>query len=200
MTFAELVSALQARGFDYLDDTVAGRYVNDAIQALDNLELWPYREASATGVAPLGISDLGTVEAVTNESLHVPLEPREYRSLIGEGDLSLVGTPVYWYLACPDGVPTVATFPVGTDTIGVQYWRVTPELSGADEPAAPARFHSVIVDMAVVRAYLDSDNPESASALQSFVDRRVEELRFSALVGQVQAATTMQIRWGSDDA
>ena len=202
MNFAELVAELQARGFDDLDSdgTRAGRFVNAAYLELCGLHQWPFLEESATGVAPLALSDLGTIEVVLDLDRNVELAPREYRDLIADyGDLSTTGTAVFYYLANPSGTLQVATYPVSTNTIGVQYWEVPGDLTGTDTPVVPARYHDIIVDLAVCRAYRDSDNHAAAEALQAHVDRRVSQMVNQQFAQQIQGPGFVQIRAGSED-
>lgn len=178
MTFLELRTELAARGFDYLSTLRLGTYVNRARARLDGMYTWTYREDSAVGVAPLSIPTLGIVEAVSNETLNTPLELMGYADLVAWGyDLSLASTPQYWYRATPAGDPVIATYPTSADTIGVQFWKVCADLSGdADLPEAPARFHGLIVDMAVAMCYRDADNFEAAAALQVEIDLQVAQM------------------------
>lgn len=189
MNFAALKTELAARGFDYLTDARRGQFINDARAELDNGSKWPYREASVTGTAPLIVSDLGRVEAVTNESMHYQLRPGSYQALLDEfGDLSLTGLPVLFYVAQPAGEPVIATYATNGDTIGVQYWKRTPMLSAdEDTPLAPADYHLLIVDMATVRAYMDRDNYQGAQSLQGWVDRRLAQMQNDLLAGRQDA-------------
>jgi hypothetical protein len=202
MTFDELKTELAARGFDMLSDDRLGRYVNQAAAELDETELWPYREQFASGEAPLAIEDLGTIEQVINSSQSsVSLDPMDYGDLVAMyGDLSVDGTPSYYYTAWPSGVPTVATYPESEDTISVQYWAVSEEMSAdADLPAAPARFHKLIVDMAAREAYRDSDNHGAAEGLQVQIDRDLARMRNVMFTDQVQGASFIRIVAGSED-
>lgn len=178
MTFADLKAELAARGFDYLTPTRQGYLINAARAEFDGMFLWPWREKSVTGTAPLSITDLGTIEAVINTSRSsAPLSKVDYRTLLDiYGDLSTSGTPSFYYTAWPSGTPEVVTYPTGSDTIGVQYWRVTPDLTGTDTPASPAQAHYTIVDMAVRRAYRDSDAHDAAGALQPEIDNAISQL------------------------
>lgn len=179
MDFTALKAELAARGFDYLSSTRQGYYINAARAELDRMYLWPWREASTTGTAPLTISDLAAVEAVVNTSQsNQVLTPIDYRTLTERfNDLSTAGLPTYYYTARPSS-PEVAVYPTSTtDTIGVQYWRVTSDLSsGSDTPASPSEAHYTIVDLAVRRAYRDSDNHAEAEAIQSEIDRAIGQL------------------------
>lgn len=201
MNFSQLRAELLARGFDYLatGDRDA-HYINIAYLELCGLYLWPFLEESATGTAPLAISDLGTIEAVIDEDLQRELLPVEYRDLLAEyGDLSTSGTPEFYYVANPSGTLQVATFPVSTNTIGVQFYEVPAELTGTDTPVVPARYHDLIVDLAVTKAYRDSDNHGAAEALQAHVDRRVLQMVNSLFTQQVQGPDFQQVRGASSD-
>lgn len=202
MTYAELKAELAARGFDFLDARL-GTYINSAAAELDETELWPYREDFEVGTAPLAISDLGTIEQVINTSRSsLSLDPAEYGDLVAwYGDLSVDGTPTYFYVAWPSGVPTVATFPESTDTISVQYYRVTAEMVGAaDTPASPSRWHKLIVDMAVREAYRDSDNHGAAEGLQVQIERDLARMRNALFSAQVQGPGFVRIVAGSEDS
>ena len=205
MDFTALQAELAARGFDPLvGQGRAGAFINRGMRALDGMALWPYLESSATGTAPLAISDLLTVEAVLDTTNDVELLPDTYQNLRARfgGDLSTAGNPSYWYMATPGGVRTVATYPVSSSVqIGVQYWRVTSALSsGSDVPAAPARWHDLIVDLAAIRAYRDMHNHGAAESLQAQVDRDVAQMRQELFTDQVQGPGFIQIRSGSDDS
>lgn len=185
MLFSELKTALAARGFDDYSDTTLGERINSARAELDRMYLWPWREASVTGTAPASVSDLGQIEAVTNETRDYRLVGRQFADLIDAyGDLSTTGTPIYYYRAYVSNSPVVATYPVSTDTIGVQYWKVTVDLVDAgDEPASPSECHSLIVDLAAARGWRDKDNHELAAAIQADVSRQIEALLFQYAPG-----------------
>lgn len=187
MTFAELKQELADRGFSFLSDARLGRYINQARAELDESDLWPYREASVVGSAPLAIPDLGTIEAVVDVESQ-PLHPADYRDLLDYyGDLSTAGSATHYYIASPGGTLEVATFPMTGEPIGVQYWKITPELSApTDTPVAPSRYHKIIVDMAVREAYRDSDNHGAAEQLQSQIDRDLVRMRETVLVQTAQ--------------
>lgn len=200
MTFAELKTELAARGFDPVTDARRGQMINRARSELDELARWPYREASATGTgSPLIIADLGEVEAVIDMRTKQPLQHVDYQMLLGiYGDLSITGTPECWYRATPAGIPEVATYPVSTGQIGVQYWRITPDLvNPGDEPAAPERYHGLIVDMAVRRAYQDNDDHANAGFLAQSIAQDVA-LMTRALLSQNEPVY-QQITYSSED-
>jgi hypothetical protein len=62
------------------------------------------------------------------------------------------------------------TWPVSTTPLAVNYIRQSPELvADTDEPLIPTRYQWSWIDLAVVRAYQDSDNFPAAAALQQAV-------------------------------
>jgi hypothetical protein len=183
MNFTELKAELIARGFDSLTDARAGVYINNARAELDRIFLWPWREASVTGVSPLTISDLAganSIEKVINTSQSsTPLSRCDWSTLVDlYGDLSTSGTPSYYYIASPGGSFEVATVPVSSsDVIGVQYWALTPDLVNAsDTPTSPSQAHYTIVDLAARRAYRDNDEHDAATALQPEIDNAISQL------------------------
>lgn len=178
MTHDELVTELQARSLSELTDARASRYINNAMRELDRKFLWPWREQSVTGTAPIQIADLAVVEAVIDVSQSDRrMVPRQYKDLLDwYGDLSTAGTPMYYYRASPSGVQTIATYPTSSDTIGVQYWKVTAEITGSQEPESPDEAHELIVDLAQRRALRDLRDHEGAEAMQSEIDRQIDDL------------------------
>lgn len=202
MNFSELKAELQARGFDMISDTRAGRMINTAYLGLCGLYQWPFLEDSAVGTAPLQISDLGTIEAVivTSDS-NRELAPATFQWLISEfGDLSADGTPEYYYVANPSGSLQVAIYPEDSSvTIGVQYYEIPAELTGTDTPVVPTRFHDIIVDMAMIQAYRSRDNHGAAEGLQAHVDRRIAQMVAQQFTQQIQGPEFQQIRAGSED-
>lgn len=171
-TFAELRTAVADRGFTDLTTAQLGQLVNDACVELDSAFLWPYREASVTGVAPVAIADLGTVDEVIDGTTNCALDRANWDELVrAVGDVSLAGTPLYWYLAAPAGSTTIGTFPTGTGQVEVQYWRTTPVLTAdSDEPLCPVAWRGLLVDIAAGAAYPDGETPPG---LQARIDRRL---------------------------
>lgn len=179
MTWAQLVIEIKARGFTHMGSRVE-QYLQDAyLLDICEDEDWPFLEASASGPAPLSIADLRAVEYVLDTTNgNCQLEPLKRARLVDSvnNDLTQVGTPRFYYIT---GGNTVNVQPVATDTITVAYWKVPSELSGEDEPLLPARFHSLIVDGAVARAYENSDDHELADAARAKFDGRFERMRAS---------------------
>lgn len=178
MNFTELTAELQARGNDHLTPARAGQYVNRAYQRINGMYRWPYREEGGIGVAPVIVPNLGQIEAVTNQSQgDYPLIESSYKDLTEWfGDLTTVGSPRYWYRAYVNDDPIVATYPVNGDTIGVQYWKVLPDLTGVVSPELPSRYHMLIVDMAQQMAYRDMSAHAMAEAMRPEIAQQVLEM------------------------
>jgi hypothetical protein len=187
VTFAQLKQELSDRGFAHLTDARQGVYVNAARAELDRLVLWPWRQTSASGAAPLVVSDLGPIESVQNTSQSsVPLFPAQ-RGWLSDtfGDLTIAGTPSYYYVDWVSGTPTVTTYPSSTNTLAVRYWKRMPDLVNAsDVPGAPSEAHYTIVDLAVRRAYHDAGDDSSAAAIQPEIDNAIQQLLISYPPGQ----------------
>ena len=190
MNFNEMLTEFYARGFDYLHDNGAGttrakRWINQAYMDIVEADDWPWAQSSTTGVAPITISDLGTVESATNDTAGAPLVFIDRRSLLDSyTDLTVVGSATYAYLT--NGT-TVNSYPVSTDSLTVRYWKIPVELSSlTDSPLFPARYHYAIIDYACGRAYMDSDNPEMAQAARADGNALVQMMRERLLYQQHQ--------------
>ena len=183
MTFADLKGELAARGFDYLSDTRQGQFINRSYQEMAEERDFPYLQATTTGVAPLTISDLRTVESVSNATQDYKLSPLDRRNLTDFAhDLTTVGTPSYWYMTTAD---TLAVYPANTtDTLTVYYWKVPATMAGTDTPAIASRYHLLIVDGAVAYAYADSDNYDAAQ--QAFALWEAGKIRMAETLVQNQ--------------
>ncbi len=184
MDFVTLRTELAARGFDYLSDTRQGYFVNRSYQEMAGAADYPWLESTATGVAPLSITDLRTIESVVDSTTTTRLSPLDRRNIMAtDTDLTTVGTPSFYYLTTGS---TVAVYPANTtDTLSVRYWKVPTDLTAdSDEPGFPARFHQLIVDGATYFAYLDSDNFEAAGSTYDFWLRGRKDMDEQLLVGQ----------------
>jgi hypothetical protein len=164
---------LRARGFDGLSDLRCNYMLNAGKNALEDHAPWPWLDASTSGAAPLTVTDLKAVLHVWNTTTNVSLEGADRRWLRDTygPDLTITGTGCHWYL---DGLTTVRVFPADVSVIDVDYVKFSPELSAdADTPLFPERLHPIWIDLAVVEAYMDSDEPGQAQALQAKVDVRL---------------------------
>ncbi len=169
---ASLRTELAARGFDYLSDTRKTYFLNDGMQELAEMYPWPFLRTTATGVAPLAITDVGQVLSVYDSTNQCMLRSADGRDL----ETSTAGTPTYWYLEDT----TLKVEPTNTTaSLIVRYIKVPAELSATtDTPLFPARYRAMIVDAAQIRALSeDSDSPELAAGIQARLDAKVIRMR-----------------------
>jgi hypothetical protein len=173
MNFTELKDELFARGTNYLEEDAetearAERWLNQAYREILNLQVWPFLQDTETGTDGAGfvsIADFRKIRAVTDVSsgFDVALGRSSFEELLSDyGDLTDTGTPAWYYV---DGDDTVKAFPVG-GTIKVYYIKRVGPMSGTDDPVFDEEYHNLIVDKAMIKAYIDSDNFEAAAALR----------------------------------
>lgn len=189
MNLEALRTSLFARGFDYLTAAEANDYLNDSyLLDICEEEDWPFLEASKEGVTPLEISDLRTIEYVENATQTEKLYPM-LRARITDGwspALSQTGTPELYYIT--EG-KNVNVFPVSTtDVISVRYWKVAPRLSGTATPLLPERWHSLIVDGAVARAYAKTADWELRGVAEANFEAHLQKMRESLMNMQHDAS------------
>jgi hypothetical protein len=170
VNLTELRTELYARGTDYFDEDAAGvtratAFLNQAYRRILNAQPWVFLEDTATGTAPLTIADLRRVKWVRHATTFAPLKREDETELVSEGvDLSYEGVPQFYYLTSPT---VIATVPTNGDSIEVKYIKRVDALSdGADEPVFDEEYHNLIVDGAMIKAYIDQDNYEAAQALK----------------------------------
>lgn len=183
LTFLELKTELERRGFDYLNSTELGYFVNRAYFDICDADSWPFTEATTTGAAPKTISDLNKVEYVLDSTNLVKLSPLDRRILTDyTTDLTTTGTPTWYYLTSGT---TVNVYPANTSiSLSVRYWKVPTILSAdGDTPLVPNRFRMTIVTGAIVWAYRDNDESEMARAAQEDFQGEIEQMR-DALLNQ----------------
>lgn len=190
LTFAQLLTEFYARGFDYLNDGGAGevrakRWINQSYMEILEMDDWPFLQTSVQSQTPLIISDLGTIESVTNVTASRNIGFIDRRTLVEQyPDLAAAGSPDYAYIT--QGT-TLNTYPVGSDTILVRYLRLAGELADTDDqPEIPSRYQYAIIDYACARAYMDSDNPEMAQIARRDGDSLVQMMRERLMVQQHQ--------------
>lgn len=194
-TLLTLRTEVQARGFDYLTNSRIDRFINDAYVRLCNTALWPFRELTVSGAAPLTIADLGVLASVVDTANgNNSLAWRDRRTLVDlYGDLATAGSPTYFYIE--DGT-TLRTYPVG-GTLTVRYWKRAVKLvNDGDVSIVPDDYSDVLIDMAVRRAYIDSDNFAAANALKADVDERIGQMMVDLLVQQVHDDNYIEVFGG----
>lgn len=144
-------------------------------------EDWDFLEATKEGKAPLEISDLRTIEYVLNVTEESKLAPLKRGRITDEYSTNIAesGSPSFYYLTEGD---TINVFSANTaDTFLVRYWKVPEELSGTKEPLMPKRWHSLVVDAAVARAYRSSDDWELSNAAKATFEAEFQKMRESLL-------------------
>lgn len=176
MNFSELKDELFARGTNYLEEDAdsiarAERWLNQAYREILNLHAWPFLQDVETGSANAGevsVPDLRKIRFVTDVSdgsnpgrqlRRVSLEDLVHDD---DADLTLTGTPEWYYV---DGGNIVKGYPVG-GTIRAYYIKRVSPMSGTDDPLFSEEYHNLIVDKAMIKAYIDGDNFEAAAALR----------------------------------
>jgi hypothetical protein len=200
--FATLQSDIFARGFQPLNDAGAGlamvkRMINDSMHWVDGLADWPYRQATITGVTPLTIADLGTIESVadvTGDRSLYPVDRRTLRTLYG--DLTNSGTAEAYYITA--GV--LSLYPVQASlSITVDYWKVAPDLSASgDTPLMPDRYRSVIVEDVSAKLLRLRREPDVAAMMEKTRDSIVAQMMQELLLTQHQAAQDFVPAYGED--
>jgi len=188
MTFGELLTEVYANGFDYLDDGGAGetrvkRWVNQSYQELCAANDWPFLEATATGAAPLTISDLGKVLYVVNTDTYQTLIESDAKSISTIGYPSGGGSSaMYYYIT---GGDTVATYPAAGNALSVRYIKTPTDLSASsDTPLVPTPWQDIIVLGAVRRALLDDTDSGSLGVVRQEWSDRVQMMQ-SALMNPI---------------
>lgn len=186
MDFSTLQSEVFRRGFDYLSDAGTGlasakRWINEAYHEINEAEDWPYLVVTSAGAAPLTITDARKVLSVVDTVQAVQLTGTTQRALLRVfASVATAGTAEWWW---HDTAGTaVKIYPTSVNNISVTYLKVPVDLSaGGDTPIVPARYHELIVNGAVRRAYEDSDNYEAAAGVQREIDAGINQMRIALL-------------------
>ena len=165
---------LSARGFDYLSASRQTMMLNDALQEFEDFWNWPWLHKSASGAAPLQISDLRAVLKVYDQTGN----PVQGITDSDNVDVTQTGTPQNWWIDDSSGTPTFIGFPVGTATFSVRYIKNTTDLSAdGDTPDIPAQYHRIWIDLAVARAYEDSDNFAASAQIRQLANQRLASIQ-----------------------
>lgn len=191
---------LKDRGFSFLTDARATIMLNNAKNALEDEFQWPWLETTATGVAPLTISDLKYVLYVVDTTNRVPLTGVDAVDITDrDAIITTTGAPDSWWL---DGATSLKVYPASTSVqLSVRYVKFSPELSGgSDTPLIPVRYHQVWIDYAVVEAYKDSDRYTEANGLLGHI-RQYRLPQMVELYGlrNRQNPGYAPVTWASDD-
>jgi hypothetical protein len=189
---------LASRGFDYLDSSRMNFMLNDAKNLFEDAYPFPWLEATTTGTSPLSIADLKAVLYVRDDTNDTELLglPAQQIVVLGD-DIAQTGTATHWWL---DGEETLTVWPVSSASLQVRYVKESVELSAdADTPLIPSRYHSTWLDIAVIRAYIDSDNYAAASGLKQIVDLDLSQIIQRYALRNRQNGSYQTIRYFSED-
>lgn len=200
MDLAAAQNEFAERGFDYLSTDRRTFYLNMAKDLFEDAYSFPWLETVATGVSPLTIADLKSVLYVRDSTNDTELIGLPASQIIVNGiDLAMTGVPCNWWL---DGENIVTGWPVSTSAVmQVRYVKQSDELvDPTDTPLIPARYHGTWVDMAVIRAYIDSDNYVAAQGLKQVVDIDLSQIIQRYAMRNMQNPAYQTQRWGSEDS
>lgn len=177
VTFTQLQTEFFARGFEYLNDAGAGltrakNWINQSYLGLCTRADFPFLFADATGTAPLTITDVRVVLSVYDATQKNPLVAIDRATLISTyKDLTLTGTPLYWYR---NSQTQVSVYPANTgSTLNVRYVKRPALLSaGSDAVIVPDEWADLIVDGAVLKGKKDDDDYDNyVQQYEADVDR-----------------------------
>jgi hypothetical protein len=177
MDLTAALAELASRGADHVSSARRTTFLNDAKNEFESVWPWPWLETTATGAAPLTVSDLRAVLYVVDSTNRRVLRGASAQDIVLQVDptITTTGTPECWWL---DGTTTLKVYPANTSvSLSVRYIKYSAELSaGADTPLIPTRLHNLWIDLAVIRVYQDSDELQAATALRADVRGRLERL------------------------
>ena len=199
MDFQTLQTEFFATGFDDWNDAGAGltrakRIINEAYKSICDAAPWGFLETTASGTAPLTVSDARHVQTVTDNTNKQPLAylPKDQREAIFP-DTPDTGNPEYWTWASDT---SIAVYPANTSvTIEVGYLKNPVDLSvNGDTPIVPTRYHDLIVLLATVRAwrYKDASGSESIQTLKQEYREELGEMMQALLVRQSEPLFILQ--------
>lgn len=180
MTFAELVTEVEARGFDDLGDATGEarikRWLNQAYREITDSHPWPFLEANKEGTAPMTFTDLAHVLSVIDKTNDERLRPMDRRSLLRwDPDLSETGSALYWYM---EGDQVMKVYPGDTASTFIARYLTRPAELAKDEdtPLVPTPYQGLIVDGAVVRALKNRNNYEAAQFVREEWQRGLNQM------------------------
>lgn len=180
-TFATVSAEVTALGMSRGNVDV-GRLVNDAYAWLVKKYLWPFRETTASGAAPLTIADLGSIASVTDTANgNKKLNYRDRRTLVEcVGDLTTAGSPSWFYV---EGGTVVKTYPAG-GTLSVRYWKNAAVLTGTNPLIVPDQWVQLVIDRAHYRGLLRIGDWAGAASLKSEIKDALDDMVVDLLATQ----------------
>lgn len=182
MDFQALQTEVFARGFEHLNDASTGltrvkRRINERYLAACGRAEFPFLYATATGNAPLTITDLRSVLSVVDTTNDRKLNRWDRRLLVTEhpdlGDQ--IGPPYAWYR---NSEAQISVYPAGVATaLEVRYCKVPAELSAnGDTPVIPSRFRWLIVEGAVADLLRDNSDLDDAQVVEQRYETGIAQL------------------------
>jgi len=162
------------------------QYLNASYQVdICEAEDWPFLAEEVSGTAPLVISSMRSLEYVIDTTSERKLVAIDRRNLTDDFTVKFTtpGPPLFYFI---DGEAEIEVFPANTtDILTARYYRTPVRLAGAGIPVIPERFHSLIIDGAVARAYEDSDDYELAQNANTKFTERLQKMT-SALMEKLR--------------
>lgn len=196
MNLTQAQAEFGERGFNYLSAARMTTMLNRGLVDFEDFYPWPWLRKTATGSAPLTISDLKFVLKVFDSTGTELFGIGEAEDL----DYTTTGTPTNWWIDDTSGSPVLTAYPVGSATLSVRYVAESTLLvNGTDTPKIPAAYHGTWVDLAVVRGYHDKDNFAAANALKQSAVADLQQLVERYETRNRMNSQAMLIRAGSED-
>ncbi len=190
MQLSALRVEVQSRGFDYLPAARINTWINYAYHDVCHRQAWPFLETTTSGTAPITISDFGHALSVVDTTGNGPLQWEDMRTILEfDPSLSATGSPELWYL----NGSALTVYPASTtNTISVRYLKVPTDLSAdTDTPILPSRFHYILVEGALVKAYKDDDEEQGAQAATGEFELGLLRMQAELLVPNFDSAATI---------
>lgn len=191
---------LAGRGFDYLTTDQIDEALNTAKNSIEDAYPWPWLDATATGTAPLTITDLKQILYVVDATTDRRLFGMDVRSIAEQNaSLDQQGDPMFWWI---DGLTTLRSWPISSHTLNVRYRKFSPDLAigGTETPLIPVRYHPVWIDMAVVEALKVTHNLVAAQTMLLDVNRRLEQMVAHFADRNLQNPDFMDYTFDSEDS
>lgn len=177
MNLGDLTIEFYHRGFDHVPPTRAKRWLNQSYQEIAAAADWTFLENDGSGASPFTIADLRKVIAVFNSTTSQPLKYVERSWVVATfGSVSAPATTPQWYWV--DAGTIVRAFPLAAATLNVRYIKVPVDITAAaDTPLLPTRYHELIVEGAVRRAYEDMNRYDLADAVEQARRAAIDDMK-----------------------
>lgn len=195
MTYDQIITEVEARGFHHIDSTRIGRWVNKRYRRVNASQPWTFLETTASGAPPLTISDLRAVLSVVDTIAEEPIYFEDVRTILeNDPNLETTGSAAYWYI---EG-STIAVWPVSTDAISVRYLNRPADLTTGQSPVWPSEYHYILVEGAVADAYRNTDNFEAAGTIEQEIANDVASMGEDLLVTNYDTPRDMLMTGSTD--